>query len=118
MKKHTLSVLTSRLSNIGFSVQDTTSLAFYTDILNKVRPDDSKEVTISWTENLLNPHPKSHFGEWHNRIELVRGWYESAQVDEIKSKDLELMLEMDLIINAIHQSCLAMVGEHAIQPTI
>ncbi len=113
MNKLNVSVLFGRMNNMGMIQQDTQTMAYYTGILNRISPNE-EELSISWVENLLNPHPKTEFTKWRSRVEEVNGWIALAKTDQELSKDFSLMLDLDQLLHATINSCKEMAAQHAI----
>lgn len=113
MNNLNVSVLFGRMNNMGMIHQDTQTMAYYTDILNRISPNE-EELSISWVENLLNPHPKTEFSAWRARVTEVNEWIIAVKADEELSKDLSLMMDLDQLLHATINSCKEMAEQHAI----
>lgn len=112
MKKPMMNVLFQRMAGIGMIQQDAKAMTYYTAVLNRISQEG--ELSISWVENLLNPHPKADFMEWRKRVELVNEWIETTLTDPELSKDRVLVMELQDIKNAMLRSLHELSMHHAL----
>lgn len=96
--------LYERMQGAAAISHDTNSLSYYTELINKLKPDDVAELSISWVENLLKPHPNSSYKEWNDRSNQVLFWFSLAERDPNKNHDASLMFGMKMLGASIYAS--------------
>lgn len=106
IKKPTLSVLHSRLKCLGQIEHDTKVMVYYTDVLQGMFPEDDK-ISVSWVENLFNPHPKANLINWKKRVDYVLDRIGELLTDELELSDMSLYLDLkhlkEALLTSVHE---------------